>query len=55
MKPHLADLSPFEAPLLEESALALDALVAARELLGCLLVRDGVVLRITELEAGEKT
>lgn len=28
-----------------------DALVAARHLLGCLLVRDGVVLRIVEVEA----
>jgi DNA-3-methyladenine glycosylase len=31
--------------------LAVDALIAARRLLGCLLVRDQVVLRITEVEA----
>lgn len=31
--------------------LAVDALIAARRLLGCLLVRDDVVLRITEVEA----
>lgn len=36
---------------LDPAELAVDALIAARRLLGCLLVRDDVVLRITEVEA----
>ncbi|MBN8615778.1 MAG: DNA-3-methyladenine glycosylase [Deltaproteobacteria bacterium] len=37
--------------ILPQSFYARDALVVARDLLGCVLVRDGVALRITETEA----
>lgn len=40
-----------EGPLLPQSFYARDALVVARDLLGKLLVRESVVLRITEVEA----
>jgi DNA-3-methyladenine glycosylase len=36
---------------LTAAELEVDALVAARRLLGCVLVRDDVRLRITEVEA----
>ena len=39
------------APLLPQSFYARDALLVARDLLGKLLVRDSVVLRISEVEA----
>jgi DNA-3-methyladenine glycosylase len=39
------------APILPQSFYARDALVVARDLLGKLLRREGVVLRITEVEA----
>ena len=39
------------APLLPQSFYARDALLVARDLLGKLLVRDSVALRITEVEA----
>ena len=39
------------APLLPQSFYARDALLVARDLLGKLLVRDAVALRITEVEA----
>lgn len=40
-----------QAPLLPQRFYARDALLVARDLLGKLLARDGVVLRITEVEA----